>query len=90
MTRYFVIFRGSVQGVGFRWTIMQLARAYGYTGWVKNLSNGNVSMEIQGKWLDINQLINQIESHSRWIRIDDYSLKEIDIVEDERSFTVRG
>lgn len=90
MKRYFVIFKGLVQGVGFRWTIMQLARAYGYTGWIRNLSNGNVSMEIQGKWLDINQLVNQIHSRSNWIRIEDYSIKEIEVVPDERSFSVRG
>ena len=86
--RYYVIFRGQVQGVGFRWTIQQLARRYGCTGWIRNLYSGNVDMEIQGPALDIHAFITEISKSSRWIIIDDYSCKEIDLKEDERSFQV--
>lgn len=41
-------FTGTVQGVGFRWTNQGLARERGLTGWVKNLDDGSVEMEIQG------------------------------------------
>ena len=89
MERYYVIFRGRVQGVGFRWTVQMVANSYGYTGWVRNLYNGNVEMMIQGKNLDINQFINAITKSSRWIRINDYSIKSMEPDPNERSFYVK-
>lgn len=46
--RFALLFSGSVQGVGFRWTNQELARERNLTGWVQNLPDGTVSMEIQG------------------------------------------
>lgn len=46
--RLALLFSGSVQGVGFRWTNQELARERNLTGWVQNLPDGTVSMEIQG------------------------------------------
>ncbi|MFR3450615.1 MAG: acylphosphatase [Collinsella sp.] len=36
------------QGVGFRWTNQELARDRNLTGWVRNLPDGTVRIEIQG------------------------------------------
>ena len=46
--RKHIIFSGRVQGVGFRYTACYLARPLGLTGWVKNLWDGDVEMEVQG------------------------------------------
>ena len=48
MKRYLIIYSGIVQGVGFRWSIKNLANKYNLSGYVKNLSNGNVEVQIQG------------------------------------------
>ena len=42
-------FSGKVQGVGFRFTSAQVARGFEISGWVKNLADGRVQMEIQGE-----------------------------------------
>ncbi|PQO42247.1 acylphosphatase [Blastopirellula marina] len=47
-TRMHVVFSGHVQGVGFRQTTVQIARSHPVTGWVKNLSNGNVELVAEG------------------------------------------
>lgn len=86
--RYYVMFEGDVQGVGFRWTVYQLAKRFNYTGWIRNLSNGNVEMEIQGDYLDIHAFIQQINNASRWISINDYSAKEMPVNTNERVFAV--
>lgn len=43
-----LLFSGDVQGVGFRWTNQSLAQERHLTGWVRNLTDGTVRMEIQG------------------------------------------
>lgn len=48
MQRWQLFFRGHVQGVGFRFTSMQVAKRFAVTGWVKNLPDGSVEMHIQG------------------------------------------
>lgn len=40
--------RGRVQGVGFRWFVMQRATALGLVGWVANGSDGTVSCQAEG------------------------------------------
>ena len=87
--RYYVIFEGRVQNVGFRWTVKMVAESLGCTGWIRNLANGNVDMQIQGN-IDNHDFIRRVQQNSRWIRIDDYSIMEITVDEDERRFHVTG
>ena len=39
---------GQVQGVGFRWGTLQLAKQLGITGFVRNQADGTVYVEAQG------------------------------------------
>jgi acylphosphatase len=43
-----VVFSGRVQGVGFRFTALNVANRYHLTGYVCNLPNGAVEMLAQG------------------------------------------
>ena len=43
-----VFFAGHVQGVGFRYTTLQAAREFDVAGYVTNLSDGRVQVEIEG------------------------------------------
>lgn len=56
-----VFFRGSVQGVGFRYTARHLAEHYIVTGFVRNLSNGQVELLIEGAEQDLAALLADIE-----------------------------
>ena len=87
MKRYYIIFKGRVQGVGFRWKLMMLAKEYNLTGYARNLDNGDVEVEVQGE--DIDTFFKETFSKDHFIRIDDYAIKEIPIVPYEKNFNVK-
>lgn len=43
-----LLIEGSVQGVGYRYTVSRIAGAVGLTGWVKNLPDGRVQILCEG------------------------------------------
>jgi acylphosphatase len=81
-------FTGSVQGVGFRYSASNAARALGLTGWVCNEFNGSVTMEVQGEDEAIRALIVTIEK-SPYISIDNVGANELPLDPEEKSFRIR-
>lgn len=49
VNHFTVFFEGHVQGVGFRFTTFQVAKGYEVTGYVKNLNDGRVQLELEGE-----------------------------------------
>lgn len=83
--RKHILFSGRVQGVGFRYTACYLARPLGLTGWVKNLWDGDVEMEVQGEPEAIERLIHGLES-GRFIRIDRMETQDLPLDPRESDF----
>ena len=79
--RKHIIFYGRVQDVGFRYYSVHKARQLGLAGWVKNLDDGSVEMEVQGREAEIDQLILFLDGH-RWIRIDAMDVNTIPVISD--------
>ncbi len=42
-------YSGHVQGVGFRYAASQIAREFEVTGYVRNLTDGRVQIELEGR-----------------------------------------
>ena len=79
---------GRVQGVGFRYTVMQAAKALGLTGWVRNEYDGTVTTELQGDGASIERLWEMVRRGS-YIRIEGYDMTELAVDATERGFQVR-
>ena len=48
MIRRQVYYRGTVQGVGFRWAAVRTARQFRVSGFVRNLADGRVELVAEG------------------------------------------
>ena len=68
MVRYYVVFSGLVQGVGFRYSLIKLARQYNLTGWVRNRYDEKVEAQIQGEYSNIIYVINHLEYDTEELR----------------------
>jgi acylphosphatase len=64
-----VFFSGRVQGVGFRYQTVQVAKEFEVAGWVKNLTDGRVHLEVEGRPQEVTDFIaalhERMEGHIR-------------------------
>ncbi len=88
MVRKHFFFSGRVQGVGFRYQSAYYARRLGLTGWVRNLSDGRVEMEVQGKESLITQLVLELK-HTSYIRIERVTCENLPLKEGEDKFSTK-
>lgn len=69
-----VLFSGSVQGVGFRYTTRSIAKHFDVTGYVRNLPDGGVEVVVEGAadQLDgfLRELSDRMSSHIRQVKSD--------------------
>ena len=79
--RKHIFFYGRVQGVGFRYYAVQKANQLGLTGWVKNLYDGSVEMEVEGQETDIDQMILFLQNRT-YIWIERIDAKKIPLQQD--------
>ena len=79
--RKHIFFYGRVQGVGFRYYAVQKANQLGLTGWVKNLYDGSVEMEVEGQEELIDQLIIFLQNRT-YIWIERINKKKIPLQQD--------
>ncbi|MHA8111021.1 acylphosphatase [Lactobacillaceae bacterium Melli_B4] len=56
-----LIVSGTVQGVGFRWAVKQIAKQIGINGSVENLSDGTVRVLAQGEHHQLDKLVNEVK-----------------------------
>ena len=59
-----IVFEGRVQGVGFRYTVKDLARGFDVAGHVRNLPDGTVELIAAGEAAEIRAFLHEIVHES--------------------------
>ncbi|HEY7001983.1 MAG TPA: acylphosphatase [Candidatus Udaeobacter sp.] len=62
-----VFYEGNVQGVGFRWSVRDAAKGFDVRGWVRNLPDGRVELQVTGEEDEVCAFLDRIakgELHS--------------------------
>jgi acylphosphatase len=59
-----VLYEGYVQGVGFRWTTKRIAQGYEVSGWVRNLADGRVELQVSGDDEEVDAFLRAIRESS--------------------------
>ncbi len=84
-----VIFEGRVQGVGFRYTVKDLARGFDICGTVKNLPDGSVELTAMGKPDEVDSFIREIAEESAVARnIKNHYSDTIPLLENPTGFRI--
>jgi acylphosphatase len=65
-----VVVRGLVQGVGFRYAVVERARARGVNGWVRNRADGAVEAVLEGEPDAVDALVRFCETGPRGAEVD--------------------
>jgi acylphosphatase len=78
-----------VQGVGFRYTVKDLARGFDVCGFVKNLDDGSVELQVMGEADELDAFLREIIDESAMARnIRQHRMAEIPILMDCRGFRI--
>ncbi|MBX9742451.1 MAG: acylphosphatase [Chthoniobacterales bacterium] len=64
MTSRLLHYTGKVQGVGFRATVLGIARGYEVLGYVKNLPDGRVELFVSGVEKEIEEFLTALSESS--------------------------
>jgi acylphosphatase len=59
-----VLYVGRVQGVGFRYTALRIARGFSIAGYVRNLRDGRVELVAEGEAAEVSAFVTAV--NGRW------------------------
>ena len=57
-----VFFTGHVQGVGFRYQTLQVAKEFEVCGYVGNLPDGRVQLQVEGRAAELSAFVAAVEA----------------------------
>ena len=84
-----VIYEGHVQGVGFRYSVRQIAKGFDVTGWVRNLPDGRVEMQADGMESEVREFLDAIAQSELAALIRKKTETESSATDSTRGFEIR-
>ncbi|WP_018924245.1 acylphosphatase [Salsuginibacillus kocurii] len=88
MKKYYALVSGLVQGVGFRQFTMAEAKSRNLYGWVRNTSDGDVELEVEGPEETVEDFIEAVRNGSPSSQVENVKTTPIDQVEHKNKFDV--
>jgi acylphosphatase len=88
MVRYHLFVDGRVQGVGFRYFTQYEAMKRNLTGWVRNLDDGRVELQVQGDIEKVEQFVQQIKKGPPFSRVEKVAIHAISPVQNEKNYRI--
>ncbi|MFB8385632.1 acylphosphatase [Microbacterium sp. NPDC055910] len=76
MKRVQVVVRGTVQGVGYRYTMRMIARDAGVSGWVRNRRDGSVEAEVEGEDAQVDDVLEWMAEGPPGSRVESATVTE--------------
>ncbi len=89
MKQFEIIVSGRVQGVGYRYFVVQKAREMEITGWVKNAVDGSVIIVAQGIEPELKTFIDYLYIGPTLSRVDRISVNEMQLQSIFDNFSVK-
>lgn len=89
LKRYKAVLTGNVQGVGLRVFAKEQATNLGVTGWIKNMPDGTVNLEMQGNQEAIDKLTAVIKKGNFIIKVETMDIEEIATVDKDEAFVIK-
>ena len=84
-----VFYEGRVQGVGFRFSVKELAAGFDVTGYARNLPDGRVELEVQGDEPEVEAFLQAVrESHLR-PHISRWTIQPAEVTPARKGFSIR-
>jgi acylphosphatase len=79
-----VIYKGVVQGVGFRYSAKAIAARHKINGWVRNLPNGDVELYAYGRASAVRNFLRELAAEFK------HGISDISLNDDLSGETVTG
>ena len=77
MKRFKLQVYGKVQGIGYRYHAVMLARAYGIRGFVQNMPNKSVIIEAEGEYDDLKRFLKECKEGPAHAYVSEFTEVEI-------------
>jgi acylphosphatase len=84
-----VFYEGYVQGVGFRWSVRHIAKGFDVTGWVRNLRDGRVELQVSGDESEVLAFLDAIKQSELASYIRRENQNKLDSAPDAQGFEIR-
>ncbi len=89
MTAKQIFYTGRVQGVGFRFSVKQLAKGFEVQGWIKNLADGRVELQVMAEADELEEFIEEIQDSHLGGFIKESEIHSISLLENATGFSIR-